>query len=44
MLMHNGTLANPDPTTVILTQILGQSFSNMNRWQFPLVEVRLYSK
>jgi hypothetical protein len=44
MLMNNGPADNPDPTTVMLTQILPESFPRMLRWQFPRVEVRLYSK
>jgi hypothetical protein len=44
MLMNNGPPANPDPTTVMLGQILGQSFPRMQSSQFPKVEVRLYSK
>ena len=35
---------NPDPTTVMLTQIMPESFPRMLRWQFTKVEVRLYSK
>jgi mannosyltransferase len=44
MLMNNGPADKPDPTTVMLTQILPESFPKMLRWQFPRVEVRLYSK
>jgi mannosyltransferase len=44
MLMYNGTADNPDPTTRMLTQILPQSFPNVQRWQFEKVEVRLYSR
>jgi mannosyltransferase len=44
MLMNNGPADNPDPTTVMLAQILPESFPRMLRWQFPRVEVRLYSK
>jgi mannosyltransferase len=44
MLMNNGPADNPDPTTVMLTQILPESFPKILRWQFPRVEVRLYSK
>jgi mannosyltransferase len=44
VLMNNGPVANPDPTTVMLSQILTESFPQMRRWQFPRVEVRLYSK
>jgi hypothetical protein len=42
--MNNGPADNPDPTTVMLTQILPESFPKILRWQFPRVEVRLYSK
>jgi mannosyltransferase len=44
MLMNNGPDGNPDPTTVMLTHILQESFPKMSSWQFPRVEVRLYSK
>jgi mannosyltransferase len=44
MLMNNGPPANPDPTTVMLSQILGESFPQMQSSQFVKVEVRLYSK
>lgn len=44
MLMNNGPADNPDPTTVMLTQILPESFPKILRWQFTRVEVRLYSK
>jgi mannosyltransferase len=44
MLMNNGPADNPDPTTVMLTHILPESFPKMLRWQFTRVEVRLYSK
>jgi hypothetical protein len=44
MLMNNGPAGNPDPTTGVLTQVLAKSFPKIQRWQFPLVEVRLYSK
>jgi mannosyltransferase len=44
MLMNNGPAGNPDPTTVMLTNTLPESFPTMLRWQFPKVEVRLYSK
>jgi mannosyltransferase len=44
MLMNNGTAENPDPTTVMLTKILPESFPKMHSWQFAKVEVRLYSK
>jgi len=44
LLIDNGPPGNPDPTTVLLTHTLPQSFPRMERWQFPRVEVRLYSK
>jgi len=43
MLMYNGPKL-PDPTNVLLTQVLPESFPKVQRWQFPQVEVRLYSK
>jgi len=43
VLMNNGPAGNPDPTTVMLTKILPESFSKMQRWQFTRVEARLYS-
>ena len=43
MLMYNGPTL-PDPTNVLLTQTLPEAFPKMQRWQFPQVEVRLYSK
>jgi len=44
MLMNNGPAGNPDPTTVMLTKTLPECFSKVQRWQFPRVEVRVYSK
>jgi hypothetical protein len=44
MLMNNGPAGNPDPTTVMLTRTLPESFPKTERWQFPRVEVRLYSR
>jgi len=44
MLMNNGTAENPDPTTVMLTRVLPESFPRMVRWQFNKVEVRVYSR
>ena len=43
MLMYNGPKL-PDPTNVLLTQTLPEAFPKVQRWQFPQVEVRLYSK
>ena len=44
LLIDNGPPDKPDPTTVMMTQTLPQLFPNLQRWQFPRVEVRLYSK
>jgi len=44
MLMNNGPPERPDPTTVVLTQVLPESLPKVERWQFPKVEIRLYSR
>jgi len=45
LLIDNGPPGNLDPTTVLLTQTLPQFFpKKVERWQFPRVELRLYSK
>ena len=44
MLMHNRPAENPDPTTRMLSEVLGETFPSVQRWQFPKVEVRLYSQ
>jgi mannosyltransferase len=44
MLMNNQPNGIPDATTVMLTQTLPDSFPRVQRWQFPKVEVRLYSR
>jgi mannosyltransferase len=44
MLMNNGSAEKPDPTTVMLTQVLPESLPKVERWQFPKVEIRLYSR
>lgn len=44
MLMNNGPADKPDPTTIMLTQVLPLSFPRMERWTFAKVEVLLYSK
>jgi len=44
MFMHNGTVDKPDPTTLMLTQVLPGLFPKMERWQFAKVEVMLYSR
>ena len=43
MLMNNGG-SNPDPTTLLITRVLAESFPKMQTWTFTKVEVRLYSK
>jgi hypothetical protein len=42
MLMNNRTADKPDPTTLMLSRSLAESFPLMNSWQFNKVEVRLY--
>lgn len=44
MLMNNGSAGKPDPTTVMLTQVLPESLPHVESWQFPKVEIRLYSR
>jgi len=44
MLMNNGPAEKPDATTVMLGQVLAESFPSLQRWQFAKVEVRLYSR
>jgi mannosyltransferase len=44
MLMNNGPEVNPDPTTKMLSQVLPETLPKLQRWQFPRVEVRLYSR
>ncbi len=44
MLMNNRPAGNPDPTTLLLTRTLRDSFKNVQRWQFPRVEIELYSR
>jgi len=41
-LMYNGPKL-PDPTAVLLGEVLPQYFPKVQRWQFTKVEVRLYS-
>ena len=43
MLMNNGPLGKPDATTQMITGTLSESFSKTAVWDFPRVEVRLYS-
>jgi mannosyltransferase len=44
MLMNNQPAGSTDPTTGMITQIYAEAFPKVERWQFPRVEVRLYSK
>jgi mannosyltransferase len=44
MLMDNGPLGKPDPTTEMLIKTLPESFPRWQIWQFAKVEVRLYSR
>jgi hypothetical protein len=44
MLMNNGTLEKPDPTTMMLSEVLPQMFRHIEKWQFAKVELRVYSK
>jgi mannosyltransferase len=44
LLIDNGPPGNPDPTTVMMSQTLPELFPTVERWQFPRVELRLYSK
>jgi hypothetical protein len=44
MLMNNGPAGKPDPTTVMLTQVLPEYLPNVERRQFSKVEIRLYSR
>jgi len=44
MLMNNGSAEKPDPTTLMLKQILPETFPKIQRWNFAKVEVRLYSR
>jgi mannosyltransferase len=44
MLMNNGPADKPDPTTQMLSQVLPEMFPKAQRWEFPRVEVRLYSR
>ncbi len=43
MLMNNGSANQPDPTTLMFNQVLPGLFPRTERWQFPRVQVRLYS-
>jgi mannosyltransferase len=44
VLMSNGAPGNPDSTTLMLEQTLGESFPRSENVLFPQVEVRLYGK
>ena len=44
MLMNNHIADAPDPTTVMLSDVLPQYFPKMQRWQLARVEVRLYTR
>ncbi|HZW81460.1 MAG TPA: glycosyltransferase family 39 protein [Candidatus Deferrimicrobiaceae bacterium] len=44
VLMSNQANGHPDPTTLMLNRILGESFPRVEEAQFPQVEVRVYSK
>jgi hypothetical protein len=44
MLMNNQPAGGTDPTTGMITQIYSEAFPKVARWQFPRVEVRLYSQ
>jgi len=42
--MNNGSPDKSDPTTIMLSRTLPESLPKIQRWQFPRVEVRLYSR
>jgi len=44
MLMNNSRDGNLDATTLMLTKVLPEMYPKVVRWQFPRVELRLYSK
>ena len=44
VLMSNQAYGHPDPTTLMLNRILGESFPRLEKEQFPQVEVRVYSR
>jgi mannosyltransferase len=43
MLMNNGTADKPDPTTIMLTQVLPRYLPKVQIWEFAKVQVRFYS-
>jgi mannosyltransferase len=44
VLMSNGTVGDPDATTLMLNQTLPEYFPRVERVEFPQVEVRVYSR
>ena len=44
VLMSNESHGQPDASTLMLNHVFGESFPSVERVQFPLVEVRLYSR
>ncbi|HEY4904395.1 MAG TPA: glycosyltransferase family 39 protein [Candidatus Sulfotelmatobacter sp.] len=44
VLMNNGGASRPDPTTLMLNEALKESFAEMQEWEFPQVQVRLYRR
>jgi len=44
MLMNHGPAEKPDPTTIMLSRTIPESLPRVQRWEFPKVEVRLYSR
>lgn len=44
VLMSNGGAEHPDATTVMIGQILGESFAEMDSMKYPQVEVRVYGR
>jgi mannosyltransferase len=44
MLMNNGPVEKPDPTTLMLTQVLPEFLPKVQGWRFHRVEVRVYRK
>jgi mannosyltransferase len=44
LLMNNGSAEKPDPTTLMLNDVLPEMFPQRASWQFARVEVRLYSR
>jgi len=44
VLMDNGIAGHPDATTLMINEALGEVFPQVEREEFPRMEVRLYSK